>query len=68
MKNSEIKETLITYIENKILFDKLNGICSIVSLKDKHHITYVDNLTGNKKQLTLSTGELSKYYRFLKHK
>jgi len=68
MKNSEIKETLITYIENKILFDKINGLCSIISLKDKHFVTYTDNSTGNKKQIILSTNELLKYYRVLKHK
>ena len=68
MKNSEIKETLISYIENKILFDKVNGICSIISLKDKHEVNYVDSSTGIKKHLSLTNNELLKYHRFLKHK
>ena len=68
MKSSEIRETLINYIENKILFDKLNGSCNIISSNGKHDIYYTDNSIGTRNHISVSNSELLKYYRFLKHK
>lgn len=67
MKNSEIKDTIINYIENKIIFNKINGTYTIISSKDKHEIFYTDN-NGNRKRISITNVELLKYYRFLKHK
>lgn len=68
MKNSEIKETIISYIENKIIFNKINGTYTIISSKDKHEIFYTDNNNGNRKHISIINSDLIKYYRFLKHK
>lgn len=68
MKSSEIKDTIISYIENKVIFDKMNGSFNIISSKDKYDITYTDSNNGIRKRISISNGELIKYYRFLKHK
>lgn len=67
MKNTEIKETITSYFENKIIFGKINGSFNIISLNDIHIINYIDNNTGSKKRITISNRELVKYFRFLKH-
>ncbi len=68
MKNSEIKETIISYIENKIIFNNINGTYNIISSKDKYDVYYTDNNNGNRKHISITNSELLKYYRFLKHK
>ena len=64
MKNK--RKLIISYIQNKILFDDIIGTLNIIEFKNYIIVNYTDCRTGSKYKYQISNNELIKYSRIIK--